>query len=318
MSAVIPSPVKNSFKIVEAPCPLCGAKTPRPLLQELEDVEDRSPGHYTISRCEQCRLVYLSRRPAAECLAQCYPAHYHVLDPARKSFVPRILYGLRLRDRYRRLRGVVPRDCHAILEIGCGDGRFLALLDQRMPSECQLTGVDLQVLPVSSGLHSRVRVIKGEFEAISLPFRYDLVVMYNVLEHVADPVAVLKKVGTQLHPGGVLIAETSNWDSLWRKAFPRHWQGLQVPRHQTHFELGSLRHTFDAAGYSVLRERYVYDPGDLSVTLCNWIVDRLKLRTPPRQVWFYFPVVLMSAPVVWMGNLLSRGSGAIEFVAQKR
>jgi SAM-dependent methyltransferase len=362
-----------SIPIVEADCPLCGADRPEILLDGLEDVEDRVPGQYAIGRCAQCGLVYLSRRPTAESLPRCYPQNYHVHEQKQRGgAIPQFLFGLRLKARYRRLREVIGESCGNLLEIGCGDGGFLKLLDREMPSDCRLTGIDLLVSPTEKGAikesiieptsgrvgrarppaalraalragrahrgrlgepslprtacsfysdlacTARLEFIRGEFETTVFPVQYDVVILFAVLEHLADPVGSLKKIARLLKPGGLLLAQVPNWNSCWRKVFPRHWQGLQIPRHQTQFEPRTLRQTLDAAGYDIRGEKFIYDPGDLSVTLCNWIADRLKLKTPPRQVWFYFPVVVLSAPIVWLVNVLTRNSGVIEVVARKR
>lgn len=307
---------KPGITIIDVACPLCGAAQPQILLERLEDVEDRVPGLYSISRCTQCGLVYLSKRPTEDSLPQCYPAGYHVVDAVRRSPIPEFLYGLRLKSRYRRVARNLRGECRALLEIGCGDGSFLKLLDQRMPADCVLTGIDYLVPPLQTG--GRLSLIQGEFEKVDFPVKYDAVVLFNVLEHIAHPAASLKRIATQMRTGGVLFGEVPNWDSVWRKVFPRHWQGLQIPRHQTHFEPATLRKMLEATGYRAVKIRHNYDPGDLSVTLCNWIVDQLKLQTPPRRVWFYFPTVLLAAPVVWLVNLFTRGSGSIEFTATRR
>lgn len=307
----------SSITIIDVACPLCGAGKPQVVLEGLEDVEDRVPGRYSISQCNKCGLVYLSKRPTEDSLPLCYPASYHVVDAVRRNPIPEFLYELRLKSRYRRLTRNLRGECRALLEIGCGDGSFLKLLDRFMPPDCVLTGIDFLV-PSMEKNGGRLTLIQGEFEKVDFPVKYDAVVMFNVLEHIADPAKSLKRIAAQLQPGGVLFGEVPNWDSCWRNLFPRHWQGLQIPRHQTHFELTTLRKMLDAAGYDVVNIRYIFDPGDLSISLCNWIVDKLKLQTPPRRVWFYFPTVLLAAPMEWLVKLLTRGSGCIEFTATRR
>lgn len=306
------------IEIVDADCPLCGSGKRRLLLDELIDVEDRVEGRYAISRCEECNLVYLSRRPTEATLPLSYLTGYHVMDPVRRNPIVNFLYDLRLRYRCRGFLRSLGGPCVALLEVGCGDGSFVKALDGMMPPECVLTGIDLMVPPMETSPRSRLQLIQGEFEKVEFPVKYDVVVMFNVLEHLADPLLSLKKIHELLKPGGLLLGEVPNWESLWRKLFPRHWQGLQIPRHQTHFDRPSLRKLLGAAGYDLAEERNIFDPGDLSVTLCNWITDTLKLSTPPRKAWFYFPVVILSAPLVWLVNVLTRDSGSMGFVGRKR
>ena len=308
----------SGIVIIEAPCPLCGSAKYQPVAEDLIDVEDRVPGRYTFSRCPTCDLVFLSKRPSVESLPKCYPAYYHVQDPVRQNPIPRFLYALRLESRYRHLLRNMGEKCDAILEVGCGDGSFLELLDQKMPPNCILTGIDFSVPTTKRSPASRLNLIQGEFEKVVFPVKYDAIVMFGVLEHLSNPLISLKMASDLLKPHGLLFGDIPSWDSIWRRLFPQHWQGYQTPRHQTLFEPRSLRKLLDAAGYDVLKIRCVYDPGDLSVTVCNWITDKLKLQTPPRRAWFYFPAVILFAPFVWLVNLLSRRSGSIEFTARRK
>lgn len=305
---------------VDAPCPLCGAEGPIAVAERLRDVEDRVPGEYTIAKCSSCPCVYLAHRPAPEALARCYPQTYHVHARKRINPVSRFLLNMRLRLQCRRLARHLGDGCRALLEVGCGDGSFLRMLDGMLPPGCRLTGVDLFVSPSDDVSQSRLTFVQGEFEAFPLSDTetYDAIVAFAVLEHIADPLTSLRRMHAALNPDGLVLVQVPNWDSLWRKAFPRHWQGLQVPRHQTHFDERSLCMMLDKAGFDTVDVARVYDPGDLSISLCNWIVDRLRLKTRPREVWFYFPMVLISAPIVWLVNLLSRNSGVLEVVARKR
>jgi len=228
--------------------------------------------------------------------------------------LPALLYGLRMGYRRRRLAAATPGGYRALLEIGCGDGGFLRYLGRTLPSSVKLVGIDLQATNESQG---RLRLIQGEVEKVSFAESFDVIVLFNVLEHLADPVASLRRIVLNLSPGGMVCGEVPNWGSPWRRLFPRHWQGLQIPRHMTAFEKNTLEKTLQAAGLEVVAIRGVYDPGDLAVTVCNWITDSLRLRTPPRRAWFYLPTVLLSAPIVWLANLLTRTSGCIEFIARR-
>ncbi len=132
----------DGIDIVESDCPMCGAPA-RPLIEDLNDVEDRTPGRYSIGECVRCGLIYLSTRPTADSLPWSYPTSYHVHDPVRRRPIPRLLYGMRLRARAARLANAIGPARRAILEVGCGDGSFLRKLSRRMPPAASLTGIDL-------------------------------------------------------------------------------------------------------------------------------------------------------------------------------
>jgi SAM-dependent methyltransferase len=296
-------------------CPHCDGDMPIVLLDNLVDVEDGIPGRYVIGKCTNCELVFLSRRPTPDSLPRCYTSQYHVQDSARQGFVARVLYGLRTYMRRRRMCAAATGQFRSLLEIGCGDASFLRHLDKHLPPAIALCGIDLQAPSISEG---RLRVNRGEFEKVDFGGQFDLVVMFNVLEHLQNPGESLRAIYLTMMSGGTLYGEVPDWNSIWRKSFPRHWQGLQIPRHMTFFTPMTLRRTLEAAGFQITSLRGSFDPGDLAVTLCNWITDSLGLATPPRKAWFFLPIVVSTAPVAWLIRLMSGNSGCLEFTAKKR
>ncbi len=150
-----PAPAGNAspaggcrIRVVRAPCPLCGADRPETLQTGLRDVENRVEGSYDVSGCAACGMVYLSLKPDTASLAACYDTDYHVrADRARNPLVE-ALFSFRYRLRWNRLRRRFGRSPGSILEIGCGDGQFLAWLEKRLGGACRLTGTDIDTASI--------------------------------------------------------------------------------------------------------------------------------------------------------------------------
>lgn len=99
-----------------------------------------------------------------------------------------------------------------VLEIGCGSGANLAELKLRFPG-CVTTGVELDA---RASREARLRqgvdtVVQGDALNIELPdAAFDLIVLSHVLEHFAEPAAVLQRALRWLAPAGKLLVALPN------------------------------------------------------------------------------------------------------------
>jgi len=307
----------EAFHIVQGDCPVCGSGKREPMLDGLRDVENKVRGEYAISRCRDCLLIYLSTRPDEKTLHACYDENYHVRFDRALNPLMRILFNARYALRLRRLRRhAAGRPLSSLLEIGCGDGNLLAYLEKALPASVELVGIELDTHRIQLPAGSRIRLHEADFDKLDLGRRFDAVVMYHVLEHLTHPVETLRRIRGLLNPGGFLLFQVPNWNTGWRKVFPRHWNGLQIPRHQFFLDPASLPELCAQGGFRIESTAGLTDPGDFAVSACNWITDRLKLKTLPRKAWFYMPMVVLGAGLVAVTNAISGQSGEMEVLAR--
>jgi SAM-dependent methyltransferase len=107
---------------------------------------------------------------------------------------------------------LLPEQAEKVLEIGCGHGDTLLWL--KTIRNCKkLAGVELFPEAAAKARERLDVVVEGNVEALELPFEpneFDLVLCLDVLEHLADPWAVVKRLTALLKPGGSLIASIPN------------------------------------------------------------------------------------------------------------
>lgn len=116
-----------------------------------------------------------------------------------------------------------------ILDVGCGNGDFLAVA-QDLGYAAQGLDPDPKAVELarSSGLEARLGSLPGSGEA---PASFDHLFLNHVLEHLHDPVGALREAKALLVPGGRLWLSLPNIDSEGMRRFGPDWRGLEPPRH---------------------------------------------------------------------------------------
>lgn len=110
---------------------------------------------------------------------------------------------------------------HKILDVGCGPGTITADLAELVPHG-SVTGVDFaETVLETARAHARGRGITNlTYEAVdanALPYAdgsFDVVFCHQVLQHVKDPVGILKEMRRVAKPGGVVAAREADYKSF--------------------------------------------------------------------------------------------------------
>lgn len=97
-----------------------------------------------------------------------------------------------------------------------------------------------------------IKVIKTTFEKAKLPKNYfDVVIINHTLEHVLDPLEVVKKIKSILKNGGIVYIDVPNFGSLSSQIMTKSWPLLLPDEHVHHFTAKSLKKLVEKAGLEV-------------------------------------------------------------------
>lgn len=210
-----------------------------------------SGGPLRLVRCEACGTARLSPRPGDAVLRRAYDAAYYGA-PGRKFVGPVARAVARFQGgRARLASGYLPPGGR-VLDVGCGTGGFLLDMQRRgyRAEGTERSAESAARVPPAPGL----RIHVGDLLALDLPERgYDLVTMWHVFEHLAEPAAAAARVGRLLVPGGALLLSLPNADAWQARLFGRHWFHHDPPRHLFGFGPRSLARLLDACGFRVER-----------------------------------------------------------------
>ena len=172
-----------------------------------------------------------------------------------------------------------------VLDIGGGSGYLSSIVrsvDKRVTST---TIVDLDPKLQETLTKQGHIFICGSIEDLQLEAKYDVVLMFNLIEHVSNPCKILDQVKSVLKPGGLVIIQTPNFDSWDARVFRNYsWGGLHTPRHWVIFNETSLRRELVRADLPVIDVRYVQGAPFWAVSLLAWGFQKFWARLPKRSM----------------------------------
>lgn len=221
-------------------CPMCEGDRLSPAVVGVRDRLSHVKGEFDFLRCQLCGSLTLSGVPAEEEIAALYPSSYAVRPPIRGSG----LVGLIGRMEWRLLFETVYEQGAktavevggvrqgTALEVGCSSGFQLRALEEA--GSFVVEGIDID----GEAIEYARRVLglnAGQGDITSANYAsesFDLVLLFNVLEHLMSPIDTLREISRVLRPGGVLAVKVPSVDSLQFRVFGRRWQILcEAPRH---------------------------------------------------------------------------------------
>ena len=146
-----------------------------------------------------------------------------------------------------------------VLDVGCGFGESLGY---HLARGCDAHGVEADANILRVGERYGLQVRHGLFDPKDYPAAsFDVVTLDQVIEHLADPIQVLRGIHQVLKPNGQLIVSTPNAGGWGARLFGKRWIHWHAPYHLQFFSRASMARAADAAGF-VLERRVTVTPAE--------------------------------------------------------
>lgn len=222
--------------------------------------------HYRIVQCRQCGLVYTNprRRPA------------EILNDYEAVVEPRYIDEqggrvLTFQRNIRPLEALIPStNGHRLLDVGAHVGIFVQVAQER---GWDAWGLEPSKWAAEEGQKRGINMIQGTLHQAELdPASFDVVTMWDVAEHLPDPLADFTEAARVLKPDGILCIHSMNIESLFAHAMGKHWPWL-VEMHLYYYSPQTLTALVEKAGLKVeswrVQGRYLH-LGYLVSRLAGW------------------------------------------------
>jgi 2-polyprenyl-3-methyl-5-hydroxy-6-metoxy-1,4-benzoquinol methylase len=214
-----------------AVCPSCAVASTEFVLEGHEGIR--------LMRCGSCRLVFHCQFTDEAELREYYDDYY---DGENLAFSP--ITDTRFGELLRSFESY--RQGNHILDVGCGSGHFL-----KVAIEVGWKAYGTEIASSAFEQLSRLGINSfcGKLESASYASGFfDVVYCSEVIEHLVDPVTLLREIGRIVRRGGMLYLTTPNFDSLSRRLLGSKWRVIGK-EHICYFTPGSLSRSIREAGF---------------------------------------------------------------------
>jgi SAM-dependent methyltransferase len=221
-------------------CILCGADAGHHQLY---------PG---ILRCPSCSLVFADTLLSSDELERLYQREYFFGDEYLNYMEDKPYLQRNFRARLKTLRKFSSGG--HLFEIGCAYGYFLELAAKTWQAE----GCDISAGACQDARSRGLNAAAGDF--LSLPLnqaQYDVVALWDTIEHLARPDLYIERASQLLKSGGVLCATTGDIDSLMARTRGERWRLIHPPTHFYYFSKKTIGMLLAKHGLEIVHFQHV-------------------------------------------------------------
>jgi len=203
---------------------------------------------FNIVKCRLCGLVFMNPQFIDKKMYQnYYTAGWSNRDDRGVAKSKWIIY----RDRLKHMKKFVSGK--KLLDVGCAFGSFIGYAKE---NNWDASGTEVSKKASDYCKSMGIKAYCGELEKLKLPKNYfDVITMFDVIEHLPDPSSTIKICYKLLKKGGILVIETGNVDSIYAKLMGKKWEYYGLP-HLHYFSSTTIKKLLGMCGFKKIKIYY--------------------------------------------------------------
>lgn len=232
-------------------CPLCASKKKMVLY----------PKHYPrIVQCCSCKFIYTNPRLKKKYLQKLYGQEY--FNNINSSLLG---YSNYIKDKEKTIKTFKKRlktietikKIGKLLDVGCATGFFMKVAQDH---GWQTEGVEISEFATKYARETfSLTIHQADFQNLRLEKKsYDVITLWDVIEHVSDPIATLKKTHSLLKDNGLLVFSTPDVGSLPARLTRHRWVGYKLcDEHLSYLSLQTITALCRKSGFQITNTHHL-------------------------------------------------------------
>ena len=215
-------------------------------IEHFRCTSDNYGRHHTIVKCRSCGLVYVNPHRNADAILHNYEEVVDNLYVEERE--GRVLTFQR---NLRPLEELMPPDRgRRLLDVGCHIGVFLEIAQER---GWEAWGIEPSHWAAREARSRGLQVIEGTLDDVHLAEEaFDVITLWDVIEHLTDPLRELRESYRLLRKGGLICSHTMNVESPLARLMGPRWPWL-MEMHLYYFSPRTLGEMLRKAGFTVVK-----------------------------------------------------------------
>lgn len=244
---------------------------------------------YTYHHCNNCGVLFIDPLPVKE-LQLIYPNNYYSFTTKNNGLAFKVKNYL---DKlfFRNILKKIKDNSISVLDIGGGTGwlpDLIRSIDNRV-IDTQIVDIDNKAATTATSKGHKY--FCGTIETFETDKKYQLILLLNLIEHVANPQIVLEKAFKLLAPGGFVIIKTPNYKSWDATIFKNlHWGGYHCPRHWVIFNKQSFEALAIKCKFTIEKFNYTQGAPFWTVSILHWLHQKKWIKATAQKPLIYHPL----------------------------
>ncbi len=237
----------NNFKKYTY-CPICKSEK---IKQKYTDVLSQDKKNFNIFECDDCRLQFVAEKLSPEYIENFY---CKVKDTSEHTYSDENIENLNYY--YKSLKKYIETNFiqkGKILDIGCSSGYFLDIMDG-----WERYGVEISTKYAEIAKQKyKDKIFTGSIADYTWQENFfDVITLQDSLDHMLNPVDIIKKCNYLLKPNGILVIKVHNMDCLYAKLSGKNFYAFIPPEHLFYFNKKSLSCLLNLNGFRAVSFNY--------------------------------------------------------------